>query len=139
MELRDYFAAQALQGMLAHAKRYKPRKNAPDNWHNAISIEAYEIADAMLAKREHSLNKPCPTCNDKGQISECRDWPDCECMNLPTNSDCPTHLVPCPDCEPASTPNPEPHKQFHCPDWPNCACPDGTTRPDCPGLTMENE
>lgn len=51
-ELRDEFAAAALQGMLAHATRYRPRPNAPANWHLAISQEAYEIANAMLEARE---------------------------------------------------------------------------------------
>ena len=52
MSLRDWFAGQALQGMLAHATRYRPRPEAPANWHDAIAEEAYEIADAMLAAQE---------------------------------------------------------------------------------------
>lgn len=52
MSLRDWFAGQALQGMLAHATRYRPRSEAPANWHDAIAEEAYEIADAMLAAQE---------------------------------------------------------------------------------------
>jgi len=54
MSLRDYFAGQALMGMLAHATRYRPRHGAPPNWHDAISQEAYQIADAMLVARETS-------------------------------------------------------------------------------------
>lgn len=48
---RDYIAIEALGGMLAHAKRYKPRQGASKNWHEAISEEAYQLADAMLAER----------------------------------------------------------------------------------------
>lgn len=51
MPARDIFAIAAMQGMLAHATRYKPRPGAPANWHDAISEEAYEIADAMLRAR----------------------------------------------------------------------------------------
>lgn len=52
MSLRDYFAAKAMQGMLAHATRYRPRPGASSNWHEAMSEEAYEIADAMLRAKE---------------------------------------------------------------------------------------
>jgi hypothetical protein len=52
MTLRDWFAGQALNGMLSHQRRYVPRSGASVNWHEAIAEEAYEIADAMLAKRE---------------------------------------------------------------------------------------
>lgn len=45
---REYFASQALLGMLAHSTRYKPRDGDPANWHDAIAKEAYELADAML-------------------------------------------------------------------------------------------
>ncbi|MBW6400024.1 hypothetical protein KPL78_19340 [Roseomonas sp. HJA6] len=51
MSLRDWIAGQALNGMLAHATRYRPRVGASRNWHEAIAEEAYEIADAMLAAR----------------------------------------------------------------------------------------
>ena len=50
MTLRDYFAATALQGMLAHSTRYRPRDRY-QHWHDAISQEAYEIADSMLQER----------------------------------------------------------------------------------------
>ena len=49
---RDLFALGALQGMLAHSTRYKPRTGYPNNWHTAIAMEAYELADAMLAARK---------------------------------------------------------------------------------------
>lgn len=52
MSLRDYFAGQALNGMLAHATRYKPPpSDTMMTWHQAIAKEAHEIADAMLAQR----------------------------------------------------------------------------------------
>lgn len=49
--LRDWFAGQALQGMLAHATRYRSRPGTPLNWHKAIAEEAGEIADAMIEAR----------------------------------------------------------------------------------------
>jgi hypothetical protein len=52
MALRDYFAIESLNGMLAHSTRYKPRQGCSENWHDAISEEAYELADAMLKQRE---------------------------------------------------------------------------------------
>ena len=41
------FAAFALQGMLAHPTRYKPRPGDPQDWHKAIAKEAFEIGKAM--------------------------------------------------------------------------------------------
>ncbi len=53
MSLLDYFAAKAMQGMLAHDTRYRPRQQDKLlHWHDAMSKEAYEIADAMLKARE---------------------------------------------------------------------------------------
>ena len=43
MDLRDYFAAKAMQGFLAAEYAYRP-----DGW----AKEAYEMADAMLKARE---------------------------------------------------------------------------------------
>lgn len=51
MSLRDWFAGQALLGMLAHSTRYRPREGASSNWHDAIAEEAGQLADAMLAER----------------------------------------------------------------------------------------
>jgi hypothetical protein len=51
MSLRDYAAIEALAGMLAHATRYRPRDGRKD-WHSAISEEAYQLADAMIAARD---------------------------------------------------------------------------------------
>lgn len=54
-ELLDKFALGALQGMLAHSKRYRIRAGKMSmTWHEAISEEAYEIARAMVSQR----NKP---------------------------------------------------------------------------------
>jgi hypothetical protein len=54
MTLRDYFAGQALTGMLAHSRNehgYQSRDIA-QHWHQAITQEAYQLADAMLEQRE---------------------------------------------------------------------------------------
>ncbi len=49
MTLRTYIATEALKGMLAHPTRYKPRTEDQHlHWHDAISKEAYDLADAML-------------------------------------------------------------------------------------------
>lgn len=48
---RDLVAMLALNGMLSHPTRYKPRPSASKNWHEAIAEEAYQIADAMLIAR----------------------------------------------------------------------------------------
>lgn len=47
---RDEIALAALNGMLSHATRYRPR-DPKRNWHEAIAEEAYQIADAMLRAR----------------------------------------------------------------------------------------
>jgi hypothetical protein len=47
MSLRDYFAAQALVGMLSEGRSNSNAKH----W---MPEEAYELADAMLAAREAS-------------------------------------------------------------------------------------
>lgn len=52
-EQRRYeIAKSAMQGMLAHSTRYKPR-NPNMNWHIAIAEEAKELADALIKE----LNK----------------------------------------------------------------------------------
>lgn len=43
MDLRDYFAAQAINGMIAHGDCYNV---------NAMSEYAYELADAMMEARK---------------------------------------------------------------------------------------
>ena len=49
MALRDYFAAQAIGPLLQQIETY------PDeNWRMGIAIDAYAMADAMLAVRERA-------------------------------------------------------------------------------------
>lgn len=53
LSLRQYYAAKALQGMLAHPTRYRPRGcDKHLHWHDAIAKEAHELADAMLKALE---------------------------------------------------------------------------------------
>ena len=56
LELRDRIAIAALNGMLAHSTRYRPRQGANSDWHFAIAEEAYELADAMLIARQEANN-----------------------------------------------------------------------------------
>ncbi|TKU44051.1 hypothetical protein FDX24_05705 [Citrobacter sp. wls716] len=55
MTLRDYFAAKAMQGLLANTLMGDASLHAcaPD-WLDDISVGAYEFADAMLRARESS-------------------------------------------------------------------------------------
>jgi len=45
MDLRDYFAAQAMQGLIIRKKSY-------ENDSFALAIHSYMIADAMMKARE---------------------------------------------------------------------------------------
>lgn len=49
-DLRDYFAAAALQGMLAHPEN-TASPESDSEW-------AYKIADAMLAERSRNVQVP---------------------------------------------------------------------------------
>lgn len=49
MTLRDYFAAKAMQGMLANPKLQEQILKAGQSW---IEESAYAVADAMLKARE---------------------------------------------------------------------------------------
>jgi hypothetical protein len=59
MTLRDYFAAKAMQGMLA-AKGWHPDFMFPTDFNfdagqraaNAVAVAAYQYADAMMKARE---------------------------------------------------------------------------------------
>lgn len=42
-----------VNGMLSHRKRYKPRKGASRNWHEAIVEEAFELTDELLSYPEN--------------------------------------------------------------------------------------
>ena len=47
LDMRDYFAAQAIGPLLQQIEAY------PDeNWRLGLAIDAYAMADAMLAARE---------------------------------------------------------------------------------------
>ena len=49
-------AAAAMNGMLAHSTRYRPRdEDAHLHWHDALAREAYDLADAMLRAEEAGL------------------------------------------------------------------------------------
>jgi hypothetical protein len=50
MDLRDYFAAKAMQGMLAHTGVVYGKTASLDD--SAGAIRAYEIADKMMKARE---------------------------------------------------------------------------------------
>ena len=49
MSLRDYFAAQAIGPLLRQNETYQD-----ENWRLGIAIDAYAMADAMLAVRERA-------------------------------------------------------------------------------------
>ena len=48
---RTVIATFAMQRMLAHPTRYKPR-TPTDDWHVALAEEAFEIADAIIEVSE---------------------------------------------------------------------------------------
>lgn len=49
MSLRDYFAGQALAGLLGYNT---VKLSSAPTWHGALAEEAYSIADAMIAARK---------------------------------------------------------------------------------------
>lgn len=57
MRLRDYFAAKAMQGMVASGCTIDVDKDIP---FLTRATTAYAIADAMLRAREHSHNTQTP-------------------------------------------------------------------------------
>ena len=51
MDLRDYFAAKAMQGILTDENfHYAAWDNSPD-WTENVAMYAYEMADAMIKAR----------------------------------------------------------------------------------------
>ena len=52
MSLRDWFAGQALAGVLAGTRTWKSKKDAPVCTADGYASVAYRIADAMIAERE---------------------------------------------------------------------------------------
>jgi len=61
MTLRDYFAAAALQGILAGAKRVVDDEpevvNTPSLLHNFAAEDAYAYADAMIMEMEMGVDQ----------------------------------------------------------------------------------
>ena len=52
MDLRDYFAARAMQGILTDENfHYAAWDNSPD-WTEKVAMYAYEMADAMMEARK---------------------------------------------------------------------------------------
>lgn len=52
MDLRDYFAAKAMQGILTDENfHYAAWDNSPD-WTENVAMYAYEMADAMMKARD---------------------------------------------------------------------------------------
>ena len=52
MTLRDYFAAKAMQGLLANGWCAEQREIAPNMGEREIALDAYRLADAMMKARE---------------------------------------------------------------------------------------
>lgn len=53
MTLRDYFAAKAMQGMLADPQtRESCTEDQEEKWMRSFARVCYEFADAMIAARE---------------------------------------------------------------------------------------
>jgi hypothetical protein len=50
MTLRDYFAAKAMQGMLANPKLHEQILEAGQSW---IEESAWAVADAMIEERKN--------------------------------------------------------------------------------------
>lgn len=51
MDLRDYFATKAMQGILTDENfHYAAWDNSPD-WTENVAMYAYEMADAMIKER----------------------------------------------------------------------------------------
>ena len=52
VDLRDYFAAKAMQGLLANGWCAEQREIAPNMGEREIALDAYRLADAMMKARE---------------------------------------------------------------------------------------
>lgn len=52
MDLRDYFAAKAMQGMLSDPDHQLGAWDNYVDWHKNLTSQAYQIADAMMKARE---------------------------------------------------------------------------------------
>jgi hypothetical protein len=55
MTLRDYFAAAALPAIYSESVAIMEKEGFPDEaWRTGIAMDAYAMADAMLAERDKS-------------------------------------------------------------------------------------
>ena len=52
MNLRDYFAAKAMQGMFSDPDHQLGAWDNYVDWHKNLTSQAYQIADAMMKARE---------------------------------------------------------------------------------------
>jgi len=52
MTLRDYFAAKAMQGLLANGWCAEQREIAPSMGEREVALDAYRLADAMMKARQ---------------------------------------------------------------------------------------
>ncbi len=53
MDLRDYFAAKAMQGICAGDWKFD-LKDGTHSWIEVATLKSYEIADAMIKARDDS-------------------------------------------------------------------------------------
>jgi hypothetical protein len=54
MDLRDYFAAKAMQGMMSDPDHQLGAWDNYIDWHKNLTSQAYQIADAMMKARNDS-------------------------------------------------------------------------------------
>jgi hypothetical protein len=54
MTLRDYFAAKAMQGLIASGWESDHREMSPNTGSISVAVDAYVMADAMLKARDGS-------------------------------------------------------------------------------------
>jgi hypothetical protein len=52
MDLRDYFAAKAMQGLFSDPDHQLGAWDNYTDWHENLTSQAYQIADAMMKARE---------------------------------------------------------------------------------------
>jgi hypothetical protein len=56
MDLRDYFAAKAMQGICAGDWKFD-LKDGAHSWIEVATLKSYEIADAMIKARDDSTGE----------------------------------------------------------------------------------
>jgi hypothetical protein len=56
MDLRDYFAAKAIQGICAGDWKFD-LKDGTHSWIEVATLKSYEIADAMIKARDDSTKE----------------------------------------------------------------------------------